>query len=431
MTDIALSLIHSNPYRDFDLHPLDKAQVDRLKASIDADGFWASVVARKIADGYQIAYGHHRVEAAKDLGWTHVPIEVRELSDWQMINMLASENATQRGSTAAAALDAVAALCKGLAYNLLRWEDEATFFRNMGKVGENSRLWDFQYASCRGRLESGSGIGRDCILGCPPKDRFTSYQVDAALGQLKDSGRLTAIIADARSRVDAELRAEQEAAERALAEAQQREAKAKTKREREAAAKETNKAKKTVAKGAKSSAARGKAVASAERRPVIYDARCAQLFKFESHAETFRQIITGETFQAYLKLDQQFAFAKSVIAALRENMPNKKEITAQDIRAECWSRIETGLGMSKGKMRTAPERPYLEEIKEGLNLLRRAEGDFKRGVALLIRGFSLGERLDAKQVERLNAIEATFDAGWDGMKPYRQAKPNLKLVEGE
>jgi ParB-like chromosome segregation protein Spo0J len=77
------------------------------------------VVARKAADGYEIAFGHHRIEATRALGLETVPIEVRELSDWQMVRMLASENATQRGSTAAA-LDAVAAIARVLAYNLLR-----------------------------------------------------------------------------------------------------------------------------------------------------------------------------------------------------------------------------------------------------------------------------------------------------------------------
>ena len=116
---IPLQDLHPNPYRDFDLHPIDPVQVERLKASLDADGFWASVVARKVADGYQIAFGHHRIEAARALGLEAAPIEVRELSDWQMARMLASENATQRGSTAAACLDAVAAIARVLVYDLL------------------------------------------------------------------------------------------------------------------------------------------------------------------------------------------------------------------------------------------------------------------------------------------------------------------------
>jgi ParB family transcriptional regulator, chromosome partitioning protein len=111
---IPLQDLHPNPFRNFELHPIEPAQVERLKASIDADGFWASVVARKAADGYQIAFGHHRIEAARRLGLDAAPIEVRELSDWQMVRMLASENATQRGSTVAACLDAVAAIAQVL-----------------------------------------------------------------------------------------------------------------------------------------------------------------------------------------------------------------------------------------------------------------------------------------------------------------------------
>src|SRR4051812_40147218 len=52
----------------------------------------------------------------------------------------------RRGSTAAAGLDAVQAICRVLAYDLLRW-DEATFARIHAKVG-------ISYPSCRGRIEA-------------------------------------------------------------------------------------------------------------------------------------------------------------------------------------------------------------------------------------------------------------------------------------
>ena len=39
-----------------------------------------------------------------------MPIEVQDLSDWHMVVMLATENATQRGTTAAASLDSIAAI---------------------------------------------------------------------------------------------------------------------------------------------------------------------------------------------------------------------------------------------------------------------------------------------------------------------------------
>jgi hypothetical protein len=118
-----------------------------------------------------------------------VPLEVRELSDWQMVRMLASENATQRGSTAAACLDAVAAISKVLAYNLLRWENEASFAQNCAKP-------PIDFPRCRGRLEAGSGIGSDCVLAFAPKNSFTGHQVSDALGILKDSGRMAAIVAE-------------------------------------------------------------------------------------------------------------------------------------------------------------------------------------------------------------------------------------------
>jgi ParB family chromosome partitioning protein len=96
---IPLQDLHPNPYRDFELHPIDQDQVKRLKASLHANGFWSSVVARKVIDSYRIALRHHRIEAARALDLESVPIEVRELSDWQMVWMLASENA-QRIRTA-------------------------------------------------------------------------------------------------------------------------------------------------------------------------------------------------------------------------------------------------------------------------------------------------------------------------------------------
>src|SRR5215471_13922341 len=65
MSNVSLDLIDPNPFRDFELHPIDPGQVERLKASIGADGFWASVVARKVNKRYQLAFGHHRIEAAR------------------------------------------------------------------------------------------------------------------------------------------------------------------------------------------------------------------------------------------------------------------------------------------------------------------------------------------------------------------------------
>jgi hypothetical protein len=419
---ISLHDLHPNPYRDFDLHPIDQEQVERLKASIDADGFWASVVARKAADGYQIAFGHHRIEAARALGLETAPIEVRELSDWQMVRMLTSENATQRGSTAAAALDAVQAICRVLAYELLRW-DEATFARFRAKVG-------IDYASCRGRLEAGSGIGTSCVKAFAPSGTLSEHQIRENLGVLKDSGRMATIIAAASARAETELWAEEEAAEHALQAAQDREARAASEAERKASATARKAAARTAVNRRQSTAGARKAAASAQRQPLIYDPRCTALFKTDSHAETFRQIITGETFQAYLPLDRQYQFAKSVLATIRENNPKRKEITATDIRSECWARIESGLGMFKQTMRTARERPFKHEVTDGLNFVRRAFNDYRRGIALLASALRKGEPLTAKQLGALDKYLDGIEAGLAIRNDLPKPKHNLKLVEG-
>jgi hypothetical protein len=117
-----------------------------------------------------------------------------------MVRMLATENATQRGSTAAASLDAIAAICKVLAYNLLRWEDQATFSRNLEKL-------PIDFPSCRGRLEAGDGIGEPCVKAFAPEGSFSSTQIIENLAVLKDSGRMATIIAEAGAKADVELAA--------------------------------------------------------------------------------------------------------------------------------------------------------------------------------------------------------------------------------
>ncbi len=406
MTMIPLERLKSNPYRDFELHPYDPEQIEKLKASIDADGFWMSVVARKAGDAYEIAFGHHRIEAAKQLGWTHAPIEVRDLSDWQMARMLASENATQRGSTAAASLDAVAALSQVLAYNLLRWEKWPTDCGNMEQV--------VAFSHCRSHLMAGDGVGRDCILAASTKGSFTSTQVEGALSTLKESGRMTAIVTEARRLADVELRAEQEAAERALAEAERKEAKARTKREREAAAKETTKAKRKSAKTKKATADTETAETETRKnQPIKYDARCTQLFRLDSHANVFRKVVTGETFQSYLPFSEQFDFAKEVIKKATENSPRGHMMTAADIRGECWNMIQNSVGRYKRDLRTAPERPYLLKIRDGINFIRRAAADNQRGAALLLEATRTGEKMDAGQQTLLAQLSATITEGLD------------------
>jgi hypothetical protein len=384
MTDIPLSQIKPNPFRDFELHPIDPQQVERLQASIAADGFWASVVARKVGRWYELAFGHHRVEAARGAGLKSAPIEVRDLSDWRMVRMLASENATQRGSTAAAALDAIAAISRVVAFECWRHDatDIAKIFAMSARPAET--MW--------GRVRRESGIGEDCIISVAPRNAFTLAQVRIALGVLKDSGRMASIVADARAKAEAEIAAEQP-------------------------------------KSKQQTATRPKPPApEPPKRDITFDARCAKLFKLDSHLAEFRRIVTGETFQSYLPVAGQYEFGKSILDAIHENKPGK-EITAVDIRSECWSRIETDLNMPKSDLRTAPERPFTQEIRDGLNFIRRAASDHRRGVALLLHAASRGERMEGKQAEQFDKLHASIEEGINRLKPFRDHH-RIKLIKG-
>jgi hypothetical protein len=280
-------------------------------------------------------------------------------------------------------------------------------------------------------LLSGQGIGRDCVLAAATKGSFTTTVIDGALATLKESGHMTTIVAEARALADVELRAEQEAAERALAKAERREAGARTKRESEAAAKETTKAKRASVKTKKATLDTATAeTATRKNNPITYDSRCAQLFRLDSHANVFRKVVTGETFQAYLPVAEQYKFAKEVIRKATENSPRGHMMTAADIRGECWNMIQNAVSRYKRDLRTAPERPYLLKIRDGINFIRRAAADNQRGVALLLDAARTGETMDAKQRELLAKLSTAIMEGLETLKPLHEQK-SLKIIGGK
>ena len=92
--EVELRKIKPNPHRDLSLYPLDEAKVEKLRSSISRTDFWGNVVARERNGCYELAYGHHRIEAARRaLGKAaSVPIIVLELDDAYMLQMMAADN---------------------------------------------------------------------------------------------------------------------------------------------------------------------------------------------------------------------------------------------------------------------------------------------------------------------------------------------------
>lgn len=79
MTTIRIDLIRPSP------HPVrtswDEDKLNELAASIAEQGVIVPVKVRENADGFEVVYGHRRVEAARRAGLTEVPAIVGELTD--------------------------------------------------------------------------------------------------------------------------------------------------------------------------------------------------------------------------------------------------------------------------------------------------------------------------------------------------------------
>jgi len=98
---ISLKDLRPNPYRDLARYPIVRQKVESIKASIRSTGFWDNVLVRKADDDvhFELAYGHHRLEALKELVHEEViqkdyvlDVPVRKIDDATMIRIMANEN---------------------------------------------------------------------------------------------------------------------------------------------------------------------------------------------------------------------------------------------------------------------------------------------------------------------------------------------------
>jgi hypothetical protein len=85
-----------NPYRRLHSFPYIDSKLDALQRSIKDVGLWPSVIARALGDHklwqYELAFGHHRVEAVRRLKMKTVPLIVERLTDKQMLQYMGREN---------------------------------------------------------------------------------------------------------------------------------------------------------------------------------------------------------------------------------------------------------------------------------------------------------------------------------------------------
>jgi len=96
LKSLSIKLIDSNPWQ---VRSLADDLVDQLAASIKRDGVLQPPIVRPhptVAGRYQLAFGHHRLAAAKKAGLTEVIAEVRKLADRDLAELAIRENSERR-----------------------------------------------------------------------------------------------------------------------------------------------------------------------------------------------------------------------------------------------------------------------------------------------------------------------------------------------
>lgn len=118
---ILISKIKPNPWRDLKCNPLVPERIEAIAESIDTTSFWVGVYGREVEGGFvELAFGHHRLESAKESGLKEIPIEIEKFTDGEMLMWMARENV--RGERPIM-LEAITAAVRALAEGKIELEE--------------------------------------------------------------------------------------------------------------------------------------------------------------------------------------------------------------------------------------------------------------------------------------------------------------------
>lgn len=92
LQDVPVDSIDHNPFRNTGSYPFVGRKIEALQRSIDDVGLWEGIIARMNGDRYELAFGHHRFEAARRSNMTVIPLIIRDLTDEQMLGFMGREN---------------------------------------------------------------------------------------------------------------------------------------------------------------------------------------------------------------------------------------------------------------------------------------------------------------------------------------------------
>jgi hypothetical protein len=171
-----------NPYRDLVRNPLNEETVENLRVSVRKTGFWNNVEVRKSKEKpgkYELAYGHHRLEAAKREGLTEANFIVLGLTEADMVVRKHKEDRTRKAFDALTMMESVRAVVKALA------EGEIPAF-------EVSPDTPKKHVRIAPSFVGGAGD----VLGNPQK-AYTAFSIAEFLDETESGGKDKARVANA------------------------------------------------------------------------------------------------------------------------------------------------------------------------------------------------------------------------------------------
>ena len=119
-----LSKVVANPFRNMDRYPINEEKISELCSSMESTGFWENVVCRLKNNKYELAYGHHRwIAYKKKYGdKAKITLIIRDVSDEDMLRMMANENMDEWNTSAALEQETVRAVVLAYAEGKIKLE---------------------------------------------------------------------------------------------------------------------------------------------------------------------------------------------------------------------------------------------------------------------------------------------------------------------
>lgn len=308
---VAIEKVRNNPYRDMDNYPLDEDHINMLMDNISKSGLWKNIEGRKANgnDEVELAYGHHRIAAARQLGITEVDIMISKMSEDEMIERMITENTTQRGNSTPAILDSVASIIRRLGYILLSNENYEELQQVNNSATQVAELFETlsSFETNKANLLKGHGIGERLINKY--NSSLPNKATRQAISQLKETGKFKEILTQVQQRITKETEEAEQLAKKAEAKAE-----AKIKAEVEAKAKkieeQIKKAKQLVEQAKIKAEAKVQAEAEATTKKLEEEAKKAKQLaeKAKTKAKADAEIKTE-------KLKEQKEKAKQAVEA--------------------------------------------------------------------------------------------------------------------